>query len=210
MRIGDISVIGWLHTIACVAALVLGAMNLMAAKGNVAHKQRGSAYTAAMLLAMGLSLFVYRFDVPLVRGEQQGHGVFGLFHWLAIATIFLVVVGYYAAVRQSKGFWAYTHPVAMTLSYSLLIGGLINELFARVEVLRPLAYVTIHGRLVFGSRDVQMTQFAADVATTIFLVWFCVKVRRYREVHRAQAATAAPFANDAAPGRTGAKIARSH
>ncbi|HVB86510.1 MAG TPA: hypothetical protein VNK23_07595 [Candidatus Dormibacteraeota bacterium] len=149
---------------------------------------------------MTLSLFVYRFDIPLVHGEPQGRGVFGLFHWLAIATIFLVVAGYYAAFRQSDGVWAYTHPIAMTLSYSLLVGGLTNELFARVDVLRPLAYVAIHGRLVFGSRDVQMTQFAADVATTILLVWLCVKVRRYHKAHRAQAATARRVNSGRVPG----------
>ncbi|MGH9687922.1 MAG: hypothetical protein ACRD5K_12610 [Candidatus Acidiferrales bacterium] len=180
MRVAGISLIGWLHTIACITALVLGAMNLVAATGTTPHKRRGTGYTAAMVVAMVLSLFIFRFDIPLAGGKTAGPGVFGLFHWLAIAALFFTLVGYYAASRQSRGLWAYTHPISMTLSYSLLVGGLMNELFARVDVLRPLAFITVHGKLVFGSRDVQMTQFAVDVATLIVVILFCVKVKRYR------------------------------
>ncbi|MGH9715956.1 MAG: hypothetical protein ACRD4R_04405 [Candidatus Acidiferrales bacterium] len=133
-----------------------------------------------MVVAMVLSLFIFRFDIPLVSGKAEVPGVFGLFHWLAIAALFFTLLGYFAASRQSRGLWAYTHPISMTLSYSLLVGGLINELFARLDVLRPLAFVTVHGRAVFGSRGVQMTQFAADVVTLIVVILFCMKVRRYR------------------------------
>lgn len=179
MRVADISLIGWLHTIACTAALVLGAMNLLAAKGTAPHKRRGLGYTVSMVVATLLSLFIFRFDIPLVSGKAEGPGVFGLFHWLAIAALFFTLLGYFAASRQSRGLWAYTHPISMTLSYSLLVGGLINEVFARVDALRPLAFNTVNGRLAFG-RDVQMTQFAAEVVTLIFLVVFCLKVWRHR------------------------------
>jgi uncharacterized membrane protein len=180
MRIADISIIGWIHTIACIAALVFGAMNLVAAKGTPRHKFRGLGYTVSMVVAMGLSLFIYRFDIPLVRGARPGPGVFGLFHWFTVFALFFTLLGYYASSRQSRGFWAYTHPVAMTLSYYLLIGGLINELFARVNLLRPYSFDVINGKPVFPSHIVNMTHAANELAFLIILILFCVKVWRYR------------------------------
>lgn len=180
MRLAGISVVGWIHTVGCIAALVLGAVNLMAAKGTPHHKLRGSAYALSMIVAMGLSLAIYRFDIPLARGRFPGPGVFGLFHWLAVAAIFFTLLGYYAASRQGRGFWAYTHPIAMTVSYYLLIGGLINELFARVDALRPFAYTMVRGKPIFGSRTVGLTQFAATLAAAFVLILFAIKVWRYR------------------------------
>lgn len=184
MNLSGISPIGWIHTIACVAALVFGAMNLIASKGTPRHRWRGTAYAASMVIAMLLSLAIFRFDIPVVADKAEGPEVFGLFHWLAIAAILLTLLGYYAASRQERGFWAYTHPIAMTLSYSLLAGGLVDELFARVTALHVFAFTNVHGRLVFPSMDVQMTQFAVDLGTLILLVVFCTQVRRRRAQFR--------------------------
>jgi len=194
MHIADISIIGWIHTAGCIAALLFGAMNLVAAKGTPNHKFRGSAYTISMLVAMSLSLLIYRFDIPLVRGVRQGPHVFGLFHWFTVFALFFTLLGYFAASRQSRGFWAYTHPVAMTLSYYLLIGGLINELFARVNLLRPHAVDIINGKAVFPSHIVNATHIANELAFLIILILFCVKVWRYRRSSspRATAAKSVP------------------
>lgn len=192
MRIADISIIGWIHTIGCVAALVFGAMNLVAAKGTPRHRFRGRGYTISMVVAMGLSLMIYRFDIPLVRGARPGPGVFGLFHWFTVFALLFTLLGYYAASRQSRGFWAYTHPVAMTLSYYLLIGGLINEMFARVNILRPHAVDFINGKPVFPSHIVNRTHFANELAFLVILILFCVKVWRYRRSLGSRAATAKP------------------
>jgi uncharacterized membrane protein len=188
MQLADISIIGWIHTFACIAALIFGAWNLVAAKGTPPHKRRGTLYVISMVVAMGLSFLIYRFDIPLVRGEIPGPHVFGLFHVFSVAALFFVLLGYFAAFRQSRAFWAYAHPVPMTLSYYILIGGLINELFARVDLLRPFAFTKIHGRVVFGSPAVGLTQFSADIATVILLILFCIKVWRYRRASRASTA----------------------
>ncbi|HEV2421731.1 MAG TPA: hypothetical protein VGS59_08495 [Candidatus Acidoferrales bacterium] len=190
MRIADISIIGWIHTIGCIAALAFGAMNLVAAKGTPRHKFRGLGYTISMIVAMGLSLLIYRFDIPLVRGARPGPHVFGLFHWFTVFALLFTLLGYYAASRQSRGFWAYTHPVAMTLSYYLLIGGLINETFARVNILRPHAVDIINGKPVFPSHIVNMTHTANELAFLIILILFCVKVWRYRRSSAPRAAAA--------------------
>jgi uncharacterized membrane protein len=180
MHIAGISVLGWFHTVVCVVALVLGAMNLVAVKGTPPHKRRGTAYVVAMVASMVPVMVIYRFDIPFGRGRTSGSGAFGLFHWLAVAALFFTLLGYYAASRQSRGFWAYTHPIAMTLSYYLLVGGLINELFARLDILRPLAFATVNGKPVFPSRVVRTTQFAIELATLFVLILFSVKVWRYR------------------------------
>lgn len=78
MRLAGISVVGWIHTVGCIAALVLGAVNLVAAKGTPQHKLRSSAYAVSMIVAMGLSLAIYRFDIPVARGRFAGPGVFDL------------------------------------------------------------------------------------------------------------------------------------
>lgn len=194
MHVADISLIGWIHTMGCIAALLFGAMNLVAAKGTPHHKFRGLSYTISMVVAMGLSLLIYRFDIPLVRGARPGPHVFGLFHWFTVFALFFTLLGYYAASRQLRGFWAYTHPVAMTLSYYLLIGGLINETFARVNILRPHAFDIINGKPVFPSHIVNATQITNELAFLVILILFCVKVWRYRRssAPRASAAKSVP------------------
>jgi uncharacterized membrane protein len=179
MRIADISVIGWIHTIACTLALILGAWNILATKGTTPHKWRGLGYVLSMVIANVLALLIYRFDIDLAAG-RAGSGVFGLFHWLAVAALFFTLTGFHASSRQSHRFWAYAHPICMTLSYYLLFGGLINEAFARVDLLRPLAVTMVHGRPQFGSAVVGMTQTAAVFATLGLLILFMIKVWLFR------------------------------
>jgi hypothetical protein len=183
MHIADISVIGWFHTIACVVALFLGGWNIVAGKGTPPHKGRGTGYVVSMVVAMGLSLAIDRFDIPLVRSRVPGPGVFGLFHWLAVAAIFFTLLGYYAASHQTRAFWAYTHPISMTLSYYLLLNGLISELFSRVSILRPFEFTVIRGKPVFGSHVLRLTQSTVEIGVLLLLILFSGKVWRYRREH---------------------------
>jgi uncharacterized membrane protein len=182
MRVAGISIIGWIHAVACIAALGFGAMNLVASKGTSRHALRGAGYAASMVVAMALSLFMYRFDFPLARGSQPEPGIFGLAHWFTVFAVSFTLLGWYAASHQSRAFGAYAHPVAMTLSYYLLIGGLINELFVRVNILRPYAFDVVNGNRVFPSHTVRMTHICNDVAFVTILTLFCVKVWRYRKL----------------------------
>jgi uncharacterized membrane protein len=193
MHMSEVTLIGWIHTVASMAAIVFGAWNIVAVKGGGSHKSRGNWYAATMVVAMVLSLGVYRFDLPVVPRPNSAIGGFGIFHWLAVAALVLTVIGYYSASRQARGFWAYGHPVAMTLSYYLLIGGLINELFVRVNVLRPFAFIVVHGKPVFGTtRAVEMTHHANELATLFLLILFVVKVWRYRHHRNSTAVTPDP------------------
>jgi uncharacterized membrane protein len=184
VHVSGMSWIGWLHTIACIVALGLGGWNLVALKGSPGHKFRGTAYAATMVVAMALSFGIYHFDISL-RSGRIGPRVFGFFHWLSVAALALTVLGYYASTRQQRAFWAYTHPIAMTLTYYLLVGGLINELFARLDVLRPFAFAIVNGQRVFTTTPaIQDTRVATELATLIVLLLFVVKVWRYRRHQR--------------------------
>lgn len=69
----------------------------------------------------------------------------------------------------------------------MLLGGLVNELFARVEALRPLATTMVNGQPRFGSAVVGMSQSAVMLATAILIVIYVVRVflrRRKRKQGR--------------------------
>src|SRR5215469_7041064 len=144
MHISNISVIGWLHSAACVIAFFAGTHNLFAAKGTPRHRFVGLSYFWSMIVLNLTSLTIFRFDIASFRPLMAGPHVFGLFHWFAVFTLASVLIGRYAAAHQDRAVWAYTHPVAMVLSYYMLIGGAINEAFARIDVLHAMALRSTH------------------------------------------------------------------
>lgn len=193
MHFEHVGLLGWVHTLGCVVALVTGAWNMIAFDRGRWHRLRGHAYAIAMLAANALVFAIYNFDMDFIN-MKFGPGVLGFFHWLAIAAIVFTLIGWYAATRQRYGVWAYTHPVAMTLSYYVLAGGLANELFARLDVLRLLAVTMVDGAPRFGSRVTGMTQMAIMAATLLLIVLYVVRVylrRRKRKAGRAPVAVAA-------------------
>lgn len=131
MDIASISWIGWVHTFASLVALAVGAGAIAARKGSARHSWRGNVYFCAMVAGNLTALSVY---------SQRA---FGVFHWMALAALALVGIGRYAATRQNVSGWAYAHPIAMILSYYLLVGGAVNEAFVRVEAVRSLGEMAL-------------------------------------------------------------------
>ena len=85
-------------------------------------------------------MLIFQADVVIRRGRPPEIGpYFGVFHWLAVTTLIMVLLGRVAARFQARGFFAYAHPVLMIASYWLLVGGAINEAFARLDWLQQLA-----------------------------------------------------------------------
>jgi uncharacterized membrane protein len=185
MRVMDISVLGWIHSLACVAALLLGALMIVSAKGTPAHRRNGRLYVIAMVAANLLSLDIYKGDIG---AHGFAPGTFGFFHWLAVAALVFVLAGFYAASRQARGFWAYLHPASMVLSYYVLVGGLINEAFARIVALHGLATTIVHGKARFGSAILGMTHMTAMLATLLLILAFSIKVWLYRRSEKRGAA----------------------
>ncbi len=145
-----------------------------------------------MMVANGLVFAIYKFDMDFIH-MKFGAGVLGFFHWLAIGALVFTAIGWFAALRQRHGVWAYTHPIAMLLSYYILLGGLANELFVRISALRPFAYTLVDGHSRFGTRITGMTQGALMLATFALIFLFVVRValrRRRRKAGRAGMAAA--------------------
>lgn len=182
MMISNIGLLGWLHTLACIAALVLGGWNTLAFDRGRWHRWRGHAYAWSMLVANVLVFGIYKFDMDFIN-MKFGANVLGFFHWLAIAAIVFTLIGWYASLRQRHAVWNYVHPLAMLLSYYVLLGGLVNEAFARVGFLNAISFTVVDGVRRFGSPTVGMTQSAVMLATLLLAILFIVRVaiRRSRK-----------------------------
>ena len=193
MHLENIGLLGWLHTLACIAALVTGGWNSVMFDRGRWHRLRGDVYVWTMIAANVLVFAIYDFDMDFIN-MKFGAGVFGFFHWLAIASTVLSLIGWFASTRQRHGVWAYTHPITMALSYYILLGGLANELFVRVSALRPFAFTIVDGNPRFGTVFTGMTQSALMLATVAMIVLYVVRValrRRKRKPGRAGAPVAA-------------------
>lgn len=170
MRIFDISILGWIHALACLIALPTGLMVLAMAKGTSRHRRLGLWYVAAMVAA-NLTAFGLFAGVP---GIEPG---FNRFHWMAVATLIALVVAYAGARRQRERMWAYAHPAGMIVSYYFLIGGAINEGFSRIGALQA-----------FRGSQLGMAQAANMLMFTLVLIAALMGVARRRG--RAKCATA--------------------
>ena len=115
------SVVGWFHTAACIAALVLGAYLIFARKGTPRHKLWGDWYVGAIVFASLTSLTIY------------SRHTFTFAHWFAVMAL-VTALGGFALGRWHwrGGLWKYGHLTLMLLSYYVLIGGGVNEVFLRV------------------------------------------------------------------------------
>jgi uncharacterized membrane protein len=123
----DLIPLGWVHSVACLVALAAGAYVFGTRKGTLRHRQVGWAYLVSMVVLNVTALGVYRL------------GTFFFPHYLAIGCLVLIAIGWGAGrlIRRHGG-WRYVHLSAMILSYYVLIGGGVNEVFLRVEALRPI------------------------------------------------------------------------
>jgi hypothetical protein len=135
----DLSIVGWMHTIACVAAMFAFVPVMLTPKGSRRHRASGRAYSIAYVVLCVTSFGIY---------SQQR---FWFPHWLAIGGLAVLSVGYLAARLKPRG-WRYVHLSAMLLSAYNLFGGAVNEAFLRIRPLRGLA-----GEKLFASPLVGMT-----------------------------------------------------
>jgi hypothetical protein len=111
---------------------------------------------------------------------------------VAPPTLVVVVVGFVAASRQKVAAWAYLHPLGMIASYYSLVGGAINEAFARIDALRSAALSSspgaglLHTRLVGTTHSVNMLVFL-----TLLMVFLTQVARHRRDVTRLEDAASA-------------------
>jgi uncharacterized membrane protein len=179
MLIANISVMGWLHSIACIIGLITGAYVLTARKGTRRHRLWGWWYAGAMMVQAITIMAVYRFDI--VPGQKPGPNTFGMFHWMAVASFVSVALAVFAASRQKKPAWAHVHAQAMLFSYYLLVGGLINEMAVRITALRALVMaMSPHAQNAATTLLVRDAQTACMMLWAALALWFVIKVNRDR------------------------------
>ena len=185
MIVSDISLLGWLHSLACLAALAAGAWNLALPKGTPLHRSVGLVYVIAMLV-LNLSAFgIYKFDINHFQPFHGGPHVFGIFHWFAVAALIFVFIGWYAARHQDRAFWAYAHPIAMLLSYYDLVGGGINEVFVRIIPLHKIMLASL--KAAGPGRQppvVGLTQAWWMAAIVVLIIYFAARVALWRRKTR--------------------------
>jgi uncharacterized membrane protein len=124
----DLSFLGWIHSVCCIAALALGGINLARPKGTQVHRKVGQAYLLTIAAVSITSLGIYsqnRFFFP---------------HWLAVITIVLALFAYlFSHFGWPAKLWLRGHLTCTVLTYYLLVGGGVNEAFLRINVLRQLS-----------------------------------------------------------------------
>ena len=179
MIMTGVSLIGWFHSLAATLSILVGGVVLFGTKGTARHRFFGKSYFVAMIAANISSFGVYHFDIARFVPFQGGPGVFGLFHWESVFTLFFLVLGFAAASRQRRALFAYLHPVSMLITYYMLIGGLVNEVFVRVPFLRALALSGHTGNPV-RTPLAGMVQGSVMMIFLVMLVWFIAKVALYR------------------------------
>jgi uncharacterized membrane protein len=181
MSMTGVSIFGWLHTLGATLAILIGALVIFGAKGTPRHRYFGRVYVYTMLATNALSFGIYHFDIAGFVPLRAGAGIFGLFHWESVFTLFFLLLGWFAATRQRRAVFAYLHPVSMLVTYYMLIGGLVNELFVRVAFIRDFAMAHAH-----GARNPAQTPLAGTAQGTAMLifiamlVYFIVKVALHR------------------------------
>lgn len=145
----NLTLIGWLHTLACTYSLLVGATLLWRAKGGAAHKEQGRRYIYAMAFANLSALAIYQI------------GSFNVFHVLALCTLASVAIAFASARwRAPRRHWLCIHLTAIVFSYYQLVGGLINELFVRVPPLQG------------HQGAIALTQAVALIAALMLLSYF--------------------------------------
>ncbi len=135
------------HILAAVSALLLGAAVLLVPKGTRTHRVIGAVYVVALVLVNVAALSLHR------------ESAFGVFHWLAVASLVTIGVGLSPLLlgRRSPPVIA-THAYCMTWSYAGLVAAGCGQLVVAVGQgdgtwVVPLvigAVLSISGVVIFG------------------------------------------------------------
>jgi uncharacterized membrane protein len=124
----DLLPLGWVHFLASLVALGFGALILVRPKGTAVHRRRGRIYAVMIVTTSITALGIYR------RGD------FFFAHWFGVAALIVIAIGVTAAhFKRPRTGWVHLHLTCMLVSYYILIGGGVNEVFLRITVLRRLA-----------------------------------------------------------------------
>lgn len=153
----NLSIIGWLHSLACVIAMGTSVLVVVRRKGGTAHRYWGQIFTVSYVVVCLTSLGIYATD----RG-------FWFPHWLAVIGLVVVAIGWAAARFRPPG-WRYVHLIAMLLSAYNLFGGAVNEAFLRIKPLSDLIGGDFNDPRVGMTHGVIMMTFVALIIIHLVL-----------------------------------------
>jgi len=158
--------LGWVHLVASLIALATGFLVLLRPKGTPVHKRRGRVYALTLVATSITALGIYR------------RGVFFFPHRLAIAALIVVTVGVLAAhCKVPRRAGLHVHLTCLLTSLYLLVGGGVNEVFLRVDILRQLAPS-------LNSPIVGLTHLAVQVLFLTLIVYFNAMVLQRSRTRR--------------------------
>lgn len=122
---------GLAHVIIALLAIVIGTLVVLSRKGTRRHRWLGRGYVCTMVLVNVSAFLIYEL-----------FGGFGLFHWMALASLFTVLFGY-IPVRFRRPGWKVQHAYFMSGSYVGLIAALAAESLTRTSWLPFLGAVAV-------------------------------------------------------------------
>lgn len=142
------SIIGLLHTVSALLAMVFGAVVVFGKKGTRKHKLNGYIYVANMLFVNFSAFAIYNF------------GGFSMFHFFALVSLVTIVFGMRPVLRKNKG-WLIRHFSLMSWSVVGLYCAFWAEIGTRffemkffwwVVVIATISTSVIGGRIINRQR----------------------------------------------------------
>lgn len=116
------STLGWVHLVFALVALAAGTAVILIRKGTRWHRTLGHVYLTCMLAVNITALFIY-----------IKFGVFGPFHWMAIASLLTLLVGMVPVfTRRPKNGWLRLHAGFISGSYVGLVAAAGAETAVRL------------------------------------------------------------------------------
>ena len=106
------------------AALALGTVNALRAKGTPLHRLIGHGYYLSMLGLNGTAFGIYDF-----------FGSFGLFHWFAVLSLCTTIGAIIPVALKRPRSWRYVHGYCMMYSYLGLLSATAAEIVVRIPPL---------------------------------------------------------------------------
>jgi uncharacterized membrane protein len=111
---------GLFHLTTALAALIFGIRIIFTAKGTLKHRWLGWGYLGSMILLNCSALLIYELK-----------GTFGVFHWLALISLFTLMAGYLPVLLKPNG-WLRQHAYFMAGSYIGLLAATSAEIASRI------------------------------------------------------------------------------
>lgn len=120
--IRGLDLLGIIHALLGIAALVFGLAVLLRRKATLGHRRLGQGYVLSMVLLNTTALMIY--DL---------YGRFGPFHVASVISLATVSAGFVPVyIRRPHAAWMELHATFMCWSYVGLLAAFISELAVRV------------------------------------------------------------------------------